>query len=86
MTTVHGEVDELPDPIYRQLAGTTGIICVSDAQRRSMSDLRGRAVIHHGLDVDDFPFGTGSDDYAMFLGRMAPEKRRRHHAVRDAGR
>ena len=31
-------------------------------------------VIHHGLDVDRVPVGTGGGGYAAFLGRMCPDK------------
>jgi glycosyltransferase involved in cell wall biosynthesis len=32
------------------------------------------AVIHHGVDVERFPVGDGSGGYALFLGRMSPDK------------
>jgi glycosyltransferase involved in cell wall biosynthesis len=31
-------------------------------------------VIYHGVDVNEFPIGTGDGDYAAFLGRMSPDK------------
>ena len=30
--------------------------------------------IHHGLDVDSFPFGERPEGYLLFLGRFSPEK------------
>jgi glycosyltransferase involved in cell wall biosynthesis len=31
-------------------------------------------VIHHGVRVDDHPFGSGRGGYSVFLGRMHPDK------------
>lgn len=42
-------------------------------------------VIHHGLEWDDFPVGDGRGGYALFLGRMCPEKGA-HRAVQAARR
>lgn len=30
--------------------------------------------IHHGLDIDRYPFGDGTGGYVAFLGRLAPQK------------
>ena len=32
------------------------------------------AVVHHGVDVDDFPVGAGDGGYVALLGRMAADK------------
>jgi glycosyltransferase involved in cell wall biosynthesis len=32
------------------------------------------AVVHHGIDVDDYPFGAGDGGYVALLGRMAENK------------
>ena len=38
------------------------------------SDTRIAAVIHHGLDTTAVPVGRGDGGYALFLGRMCPDK------------
>jgi glycosyltransferase involved in cell wall biosynthesis len=45
------------------------------------------AVIHHGVDPADFPVGSGSGGYALFLGRMSATKgaHRAIHAAVAAG-
>ena len=30
--------------------------------------------MHHGIDVDDYPFGAGDGGYVALLGRMAANK------------
>jgi glycosyltransferase involved in cell wall biosynthesis len=44
-------------------------------------------VIHHGIEASRFPFGDGSGDYGLFLGRMNPDKgaHRAAEAARKAG-
>lgn len=44
--------------------------------------------IHHGIDIDSFPFGERSEGYLLFLGRFSPEKGavRAIAAARSAGR
>lgn len=50
-------------------------VSISDAQRIGHSDLRFVATIHHGVDVDRFPFSDEPGEYLVFVGRMSPEKR-----------
>jgi hypothetical protein len=40
-------------------------------------------VVRHGIDVERFPIGSGRGGYALFLGRMHPDKGG-HLAVRVA--
>ncbi len=86
-TTVHGPFnDELLD-LYRRVVPRVSLICVSGSQRASAPDLSVARVIHHGIEAREFPMGTGSGGYALFLGRMAPEKgaHRAIDAARKAG-
>lgn len=50
------------------------IIAISQSQRRTAPNLPIAAVIHHGVDVRDFPMGGGDGGYLLFLGRMSPDK------------
>jgi glycosyltransferase involved in cell wall biosynthesis len=74
VTTVHGAfVRELAD-IYERVARQVPVIAVSHAQRKPAPHIPIARVIHHGVDVDDFPMGRGDGGYALFLGRMAADK------------
>jgi glycosyltransferase involved in cell wall biosynthesis len=91
VTTVHGPLaSELLD-VYRHVAaaggGRVSLIAVSHAQRRPVPALPVAAVIHHGIDAADFPVGRGDGGYALFLGRMSPDKgaHRAIAAARKAG-
>jgi glycosyltransferase involved in cell wall biosynthesis len=87
VTTIHGPLNvELID-IYRRIAGRIPLIAISHAQLRADPGLDVAQVIHHGVDVDDFPVGSGKGDYCMYLGRMVAEKgaHRAILAAREAG-
>lgn len=45
----------------------------SVSHSRQMSGVS-TTVIHHGIDIDAFPFMPNRGDYLLFLGRMEPEK------------
>ncbi|MFL6128951.1 MAG: glycosyltransferase family 4 protein [Mycobacteriales bacterium] len=74
MLTVHGPLDgELGD--YLELLGSTvHLVAISAAQRRSRPELNWAATIPNALRVADYPFRAEKEDYALFLGRMNPEK------------
>lgn len=83
VTTIHGPLNvELLD-IYRRIAARVPLIAISHAQLRDHPDLPVAAVIHHGVDVDDFPEGDGDGGYCLFLGRMVAEKGA-HRAIQVA--
>jgi glycosyltransferase involved in cell wall biosynthesis len=74
VTTNHGPFnDELVD-IYRRIVDRVPLIHISHAQGRPAPHIPAARVIHHGLDVDAFPFGKGDGGYCLFLGRMSPDK------------
>ena len=74
VTTNHGPFNDDLTDIYRRIAERVPIICVSHDQRSCAPDIPVAAVIHHGINAADFPFGEGRGGYCLFLGRMAPEK------------
>ena len=87
-TTVHGPfVEELHD-IYAYL-GRRGaaVIGISHAQVDAAPEIPIARVIHHGIDVADFPVGDGGGDYCLFVGRMSADKgpHRAIEAARKAG-
>ncbi len=73
VTTIHGPFNEELTDIYRRLGKRVPIIGISEAQRRPVPDIPIARVIHHAVDLEAFPEGSGGD-YVLYLGRMAPEK------------
>ncbi|MDP9452773.1 MAG: glycosyltransferase family 4 protein [Actinomycetota bacterium] len=87
VTTNHGPFnDELLD-IYRAVAPWVSIIAISRSQASHAVGVPIAGVIHHGIDVDELPFGEHPGEYFLFLGRMAPDKGARRAALvaRQAG-
>jgi glycosyltransferase involved in cell wall biosynthesis len=74
VTTCHGPLAGDLRDIYYRVAKRLSIIAISRAQARQAPEIPVSAVIHHGIDVDEFPLGTGSGGYLLVLGRMSPEK------------
>lgn len=74
VATVHGPIDDDLAPFYRQLGADVGLIAISDRQRELAPELNWVGRVHNALRVEDWPFETDKDDYALFLGRYAPYK------------
>ena len=71
--TAHGPfLAELED-IYAVAAEHATLITISQAQADSAGKVPVGAVIHHGLDPEDYPQGNGGDQY-LFVGRCCPDK------------
>ncbi len=87
VTTNHGEFAGVLLDLYSRIADRIPIIAISHAQAAAAPDLKIAQVIHHGLDVDQYPRGRGDGGYFLFLGRMAPEKgvHRAARVAREAG-
>ncbi len=47
---------------------------ISISRSHAASTRLDSTVIHHGIDVEELPFGDGGGGYALFLGRMAQDK------------
>ena len=72
--TQHNRFTEESRPLYR-LAQENGarIVAISQSHATEASfDVD--AVIHHGIDLDLYTQGKGDGGYALFLGRMSPDK------------
>jgi glycosyltransferase involved in cell wall biosynthesis len=72
--TVHGPMESELTDYYRLLGRSVHLVAISDSQRRSEPDLNWAATVHNAIRVADYPFRADKDDYALFLGRMNPEK------------
>ncbi|MDA8296072.1 MAG: glycosyltransferase family 4 protein [Actinomycetota bacterium] len=73
VATNHHPFDRGLDDVLSGVDERVGVIAISAAQAASAKRTRIAAVIHHGIDVAAFPVGAGGD-YAVFLGRMHPDK------------
>jgi glycosyltransferase involved in cell wall biosynthesis len=75
LTTLHNNLQKETEYIWSNYRGWYNTI--SRAQYRSSPCLpraNFAGVVHNGIDVDSFPFQAAKDDYALFVGRFAPEK------------
>lgn len=88
VTTSHGPfTPELRDLYATMAHREVSVVAISRHQRATAPGVPIAAVIHHGIDVDRVPFGNGDGGYALFLGRMCPDKGpdRAIRAARAAG-
>jgi glycosyltransferase involved in cell wall biosynthesis len=85
--TAHGPFNVDLYDFYAHVARRHSLVCISHHQRASAPDVPVARVIHHGIEADAFPVGTGGGGYALFLGRMARDKgaHRAIAACRKAG-
>jgi glycosyltransferase involved in cell wall biosynthesis len=74
VTTNHGPFDADMADYYRAIAPRVPIIAISHHQASTAGRTPVAAVIHHGVDLARFPVGDGAGGYALFLGRMSPDK------------
>ncbi|MCU1455332.1 MAG: glycosyl transferase family 1 [Acidimicrobiales bacterium] len=74
VATNHGPFDAHTTSIYRAVAAHVAVIAISWSQAAKSDGVPIAAVIHHGIDPAAFPFGSGDGGYAVFLGRMSPDK------------
>lgn len=74
VTTNHGPFEGELGDLYRAIGCSVSVIAISEHHASTAAGIPIAAVIHHGVDVDAFPYGTGDGGYALFLGRMSPDK------------
>lgn len=72
VTTIHGFSSEQIVAVYETYNRGSYYVAISDADRHEGLDYA--ATIHHGIDMRDFEVGTGPRDYALFFGRIHPDK------------
>jgi glycosyltransferase involved in cell wall biosynthesis len=87
VTTAHGPFTSDLGDLYRALGDRVPVIAISADHASRPGDVPIASMIHHGVRVDDHPFGSGSGGYAVFLGRMHPDKGvdTACHVARNAG-
>jgi glycosyltransferase involved in cell wall biosynthesis len=74
VTTNHGPFSGDLLGVYRRTAPLVPLIAISRHQASTAPEVPIAAVIHHGVDVDAIRPGDGRGGYAVFLGRMNPDK------------
>jgi glycosyltransferase involved in cell wall biosynthesis len=86
VTTNHGPFGAKLNDIYQRMVPQPSLIAISHDQA-SHSTVPVDAVIHHGVGLDEFPFGAGDGGYFVFLGRFHPDKGAREAilAANEAG-
>lgn len=73
--TNHWLFDENTNLIFRDRGTGFSLVAISHAQARAANNgVKVSAVVHHGINIDNFEIGNGKGDYLVFLGRMTPEK------------
>jgi len=72
VTTIHGFSSERILPVYRRFNDRGHYVAISDADRHP--DLDYAAMIHHGIDMGQFPFREVPEDGLLFFGRIHPDK------------
>lgn len=74
VTTCHGPFSGELRAIYGRYGKKVPVVAVSHDQASHAPEIAVDRVIHHGLDPDDYPSGSGRGEYLVFLGRMTPDK------------
>ena len=72
LTTIHGFSSPAIVPVYEKYNRRSAYVAISDADRHPR--LEYAATIHHGIDTDLFPLGSGDGGYLLFFGRIHPDK------------
>ncbi|HEX6870189.1 MAG TPA: glycosyltransferase family 4 protein [Micromonosporaceae bacterium] len=83
--TDHGWHDS--HPLFRTVAERVDFVAPSHAYLRELPALPYTHMVHHGIDVERYPFRAVKDDYVVFIGRMVSAKglHRAIGAAREAG-
>ncbi len=74
VTTNHGPFESDLGALYRTTSDRVPVIAISHHQASTARGVHLAGVIHHGVDASRFPIGDGRGGYALFLGRMSPDK------------
>lgn len=74
VTTNHGPFRSDLGDVYRAMSRATPVVAISHHQASTAEGTEVAQVIHHGVDLEQFPAGPGDGGFALFLGRMNPDK------------
>lgn len=74
VVTAHGAIDEKTRDFYRALGDRIRLVAISNSQRRLAPELDWFATAYNAIELSGYPFREQKDDFALFLGRMSPQK------------
>ncbi len=75
VTTLHGAAwARATHPLLQEYRDQP-FVSLSYAEREFLPELNYVATVYNGIRIADFPFEAAHDDYLLFAGRLAPEKR-----------
>jgi glycosyltransferase involved in cell wall biosynthesis len=74
VTTNHGPFAGELVGCYRSIGASIPVVAISRHQASTAGTTPIAAVIHHGIDIEAIRPGPGDGGYALFLGRMSPDK------------
>jgi glycosyltransferase involved in cell wall biosynthesis len=74
VVTHHGPFSPDLRTIFTAAARQAAVVAISHAHARSAQTVPISAVIHHGIDTDLYRAGPGGGGFALFMGRMSPDK------------
>ncbi len=72
LTTIHGFSSPSIIPVYRKYNARGHYVAISESDKSPELDYI--ATIHHGIDIEQFPFSGAKGEYLLFFGRIHPEK------------
>ena len=72
VTTIHGFSSPAILPVYKEYNDSAYYVAISEADKSPELDYI--ATIHHGINLEQFPFRGEADDYLLFFGRIHPDK------------
>jgi glycosyltransferase involved in cell wall biosynthesis len=85
VVTLHGSGAEPDSQVLYRRFRSLPYVAISEAERRLLPELNYVATIHHGVEVERFPFEPRHGDYLLYVGRIARVKGV-HHAIAVARR
>jgi glycosyltransferase involved in cell wall biosynthesis len=73
VTTNHNPFTRTMNALFGAVVPRVALVAISQSHATS-TDLPIEAVVYNGVNVDDFPMGSGDGGYVAVLGRMAADK------------
>jgi glycosyltransferase involved in cell wall biosynthesis len=72
VTTIHGFSSPRIVPVFKRYEDRVHYVAISDADRNP--GLKYAGTIHHGIQIEEFPFDAEGSDDLLFFGRIHPDK------------
>jgi glycosyltransferase involved in cell wall biosynthesis len=86
LTTLHNEISPALLQLLKRVECGTGLVAISNAQKRTANGLHWAGVVHNAVETDvPVPTRPAKEDYVIQLARLNPEKGQ-HLAIQAARR